>query len=120
MPSSEMLRHVALIRTDFSDEHSTSIIRVTRIGELGTTLEITGNRRTMRRYMLRCVSLAVSTPILVTLMMGALRFSETSLLTRDTRRNIPEDGILHYYYLIITAIISSIIPLICIIIIILV
>jgi hypothetical protein len=33
--------------------------------------------------------------ILVTLIMEALRFSETSILTRVTLRNIPEDGILH-------------------------
>jgi hypothetical protein len=29
-----------LLRTDVSDEHSASIIRVTRIGELGTTLAV--------------------------------------------------------------------------------
>jgi hypothetical protein len=39
MPSSGMLRRVALVRTDVSEERSTSIIRVTRIGELGTTLQ---------------------------------------------------------------------------------
>jgi hypothetical protein len=32
-----MLRRVALVRTDVSEELSASIIRVTRIGELGTT-----------------------------------------------------------------------------------
>jgi hypothetical protein len=32
-----MLRRVALVRADVSKELSVSIIRVTRIGELGTT-----------------------------------------------------------------------------------
>jgi hypothetical protein len=34
-----------------------------------------------------------SSLILFTLMMEAMRFSETSDLKRSTRRNIPEDGI---------------------------
>jgi hypothetical protein len=36
-------------------------------------------------------------PILVTLMMESVRFSETLVFTRATRRRIPEGGILHRY-----------------------
>jgi hypothetical protein len=48
MPSSGMLRRVALVRTEVSEELSAYIIRVTRIGEL-ETLAVTSNRRTLRR-----------------------------------------------------------------------
>jgi hypothetical protein len=44
-----MLRRVALVRTDVSKELSVSFIRMTRIGEVGTTLAVTSNRRTLRR-----------------------------------------------------------------------
>jgi demethoxyubiquinone hydroxylase (CLK1/Coq7/Cat5 family) len=43
MASSGMLRRVALVRSDVSEEFSASIIRVTRIGEVGT-VAVTSNR----------------------------------------------------------------------------
>jgi hypothetical protein len=44
-----MLGCVALVRTNVSEELNASFIRVTIIGELGKTLVITSNRRTLRR-----------------------------------------------------------------------
>jgi hypothetical protein len=45
MTSSGMLRRVAIVRTDVSEELSASIIKVTRTCEIGTTLAVTSNRR---------------------------------------------------------------------------
>jgi hypothetical protein len=71
------LHHVALIGTDVSEERSAWIIKVTRFGELVVT-----------------AIFVPSSPILVTLMVEARRSTETSVLTRVTRRNIPDDSIL--------------------------
>jgi hypothetical protein len=75
MASSGILRRVALVRTDASEELRASFLR------------------SVRRLLVTS-SVVPSSPILVTLMKEALSSSETSVLTRVTRRNIPEDVIL--------------------------
>jgi hypothetical protein len=79
MASSGMFRCVAVVRTDVSEELSTSIIGMTIIGELGTL----------------AVTSIPSFPILFTLVRKELNSSETSVLTRATWRNISEYVIIH-------------------------
>jgi hypothetical protein len=72
-----------------------TIIRVNSMSELGRTLSVISNF-----YLLSVLQLSVTAEfpsllILSTLMMEATHFSETSVLTRATRRHIPEDGNLH-------------------------
>jgi hypothetical protein len=79
---SGMLHRVAPVRTDVSEELSASIIKVTRIGELGT-LAVTSNRHAVNFTVCR-------------LLVTALSSTETLVLTRATQRNIPEDAIEHF------------------------
>jgi hypothetical protein len=74
MVSSEMLRRVALVRTDVSEELGASIIRVTRIGELGM-LAVTSSV-----HRLLVTANIPSSPILVILMIEEPCSSETSVL----------------------------------------
>jgi hypothetical protein len=68
MPYSWMFRCVALVRTDVSEKHIASIIRVTKIGKLGATLAATS---------------------------AEARYEE--ILALAIWRNIPEDGILYSF-----------------------
>jgi hypothetical protein len=120
MASSGILRCVALVRTDVSEELCASFIRVTRISELGTTLTVTSNRRTLRRntsitrvtrigelgpklavtsngVFLRSVRrLLVTTSVVPS---SPIHFTLISVLTKATRRNIPEDVILYFLFI---------------------
>jgi phospholipid N-methyltransferase len=78
---------VALVRIEVTEECIASIIRVKIMGELGTALAVN--------------SVVPSSSILSTVMMEAISSSETSVLTRATQREIPEDcslQLFRYYY----------------------
>jgi hypothetical protein len=85
MTSSGMLRSVALVSTNVSEERISFFIRVKRNGELGT-LAVTSNRTTLLTLLLA--------HIISILMIEAMRSSETLVFTRATGRNMSEDDIL--------------------------
>jgi hypothetical protein len=88
-----MGRHVALVRTDVTVQRIAHTIRVTRIGEEGVTLAVTSNGSTLHAFLrsvlrlLLTANVVPTSPILVTLIMEAMRSSVTSVLTRATRRH---------------------------------
>jgi hypothetical protein len=84
MPSSGMLRRVGLVRTDVSEASIASIIRVKRVSELGTTLEVISNRSMLRRKtkLLVTPNIVLNSSSLLTQMMEELPSYETSVLTR--------------------------------------
>jgi hypothetical protein len=73
MPSSGILHRVALVATDVLEERIASTIRVTRIGELGTTLPVANYR------------------IVVFTTATRLNFSEDGILHCHSRQNIKSD-----------------------------
>jgi hypothetical protein len=89
MVSSGMLRCVALVRTNVSEERNECIIRVTRIGEKSHIIFLRGVC-----WLLVTANVISSSSIIVTLMMQALCSSETRVLKIVTRGYISEDGII--------------------------
>jgi hypothetical protein len=93
-----MLRRVALVRTDVSEECRDFIIRVTRVGELGTTLAVTINRRKL----LVTANVVPSPPILVTMIMEAPSSSETSLCISSQRELVVSYGYVPSLLILVT------------------
>jgi hypothetical protein len=94
MSSSGMLHLMTVGRIDVLEELSASIIWVTGIHECNAMYAMYECNVFLHRVSRLLVTANVPrSPILVTQMMEALISSETSILPRATRRNIPDDGI---------------------------
>jgi hypothetical protein len=89
-----MFRLVVFVGTDVSEERIASIIRETRMGELGETLAVVVFLRSVL-LLLVTAKVALSSPILLILMLEAICCTDMSVLNRATRRNILDDSILH-------------------------
>jgi hypothetical protein len=63
MVSSGLLRRVALVETVVSEEPGSSFIRVTKIGELGTTQAATSNPTYAAKKYHKCFLLVIIIPI---------------------------------------------------------
>jgi hypothetical protein len=85
MVSSGLLRRVALVRTDVSEEPTYAAKKYHLVF-----------LRSIRQLLVAACAVP-SSPIFVTLMKEAPGSSETSVLTRATWRNNPEDTILYIY-----------------------
>jgi hypothetical protein len=96
MPSSKVWRGMGRVRTDVSEEYISSIIRVKRISELRTALEVSSNLYTLGKNMLVIAKIVPNSPILITLIMEVIHYSELSVPTRGSRRDVPAEGILQY------------------------
>jgi hypothetical protein len=88
-----MWHRMAFVSTDVPEERTTSIIRVRSISEL-ETLAVTRNWALLDSVfqLLVIANVVSSSMMLLTLIIEAIHFSETSVLTRATRRNVPEYG----------------------------
>jgi hypothetical protein len=75
-----MRRHVIPVRSDVSEELIASIIRVKRISELRTIAHLH-----IVLQLLGTANVVPSSPILVALMMEAIRSSKTPVLTRSPK-----------------------------------
>jgi hypothetical protein len=97
MAFSSMLRRVALLRTDVSEELNASFIGVTRIGELGTTIAVNWQPRKLRRNLvcLRSVRRLLVTAIVVPMKNGVFWDVTQCGCCKNRRCNIPGDVILH-------------------------